>query len=242
MKNLSMVATYSVAFFMAVSLLSSCGVKPQKQLTAEGVRNKIQQERLKKRLKTFEDAIEKEEEEFNQKIKKFKDENWQSQGANSIRWSLTEHQLKRGEEGYKSFVGTAEQGFTQSQAISMAQANAFGQFTRDIASVVQSNLDKIDINNKIGKEEGKAKHYKSAEFKKEVHQNATSVVGPYLEKSYVFTRKVNDDNWSAEVAYLYNTKQDLDIVKAVLEKMLKNTKLYTAEKLWLKKAIEELKK
>ncbi len=231
-----------IALVVLSVIFVACGTQKPKKLTAEYVREQEQQLLLSKRLKDLENAAKKEDKEFDLKIQKYKEEGWESQGANSIRWSLREHQMRKGEEGYKEYIGKANNGLTESQAISMAQANAFGDFARAFASAVESELEKTDKNNKNKNGGATVKREQSAEFKQDVYQNATTLAGPYLEQSYVFVKKINDDNWSAEVAFLYNTKQDLDVMKKIFKKLLENTKLYTKEKLWLKEAMEELKK
>ncbi len=202
---------------VALLMLSSC-------LTQKKVDRKLEKQVLKAKLTSMDEMLD-----------KYK--GWEPGGTKSVKLSLLEHNQKMSSGTYKEYKGSAEEAITQSQAKSLAQANAYGMFAKDIGSIVQAAAKK---HGEIHKNNEGTEAFEN--FKDEISQNAIIAANNFLEKSFVFVKKAKDGTWAAEVMYVFNESQDLDATNEILKKTLKNTKLTVKEKLWLKKLMDDLNK
>lgn len=207
----------SVVAMMILLSLSSC-------VTQKKVDRKLEKKVLKAKLNNMDEMLD-----------KYK--GWEPGGTKSVELSLLEHNSKRNSGSYQEYKGTAEEAITQSQAKSLAQANAYAMFAKDIGSIVQAAAKKHGEVHKTN--EGTTAF---ENFRDEITQNAIIAANNFLEKSFVFVKKAKDGTWAAEVMYLFNQDKDLDAVNATLKKTLQNTKLTVKEKLWLKKLMDDLNK
>jgi len=170
-------------------------------------------------------------------MKKYNREGWESDGVKSVEWALREHQTAVAKPKMKGYKGSSERAITKSQAISIAQTVAHGAYAKDVSSFIdgKAEIDSQLNKNKSGDGEGKFN------FSETITQNAVAISGGFLEKSYVFVVR-KENAWYAEVAYLYDTNRDLEVYNKVLEKTLKNSKLFAQEKLWLNELKNSLNK
>ncbi len=183
--------------------------------------------------------IEAEKNNFEEIMKRYKAEQWQTDGTKSIELSLREHQRDVAKDNIKEYKGSCEEAITKSQAISIAQIDAYKRYAKDMASMIETKAEELNF---YKKENADDTAEANTSLQEELQQNAIAVTGGFLEKAYVFVKRDENNRWWADVAYLYDKNQDLKAMKKVLSQTVQNTKLWTEEKMWLKKLSKELNK
>ncbi len=223
----------AVALLMLSSCLAYRESLEQRRVRKDEIKDKKMQRKNNRKLRK--QKYKAEITSLDDMIEKYKD--WESGGTKSIKLSLLEHNQKMNSGTYSEYKGTAEDAITQSQAKSLAQANAYAMFAKDIGSIVQAVAKK---NGEIHKNNEGTEAFEK--FKEKIAQNAIIAANNFLEKTFVFVRKTTSSTWDAEIMYVFNESQDLDATNEILKKTLQNTKLTVKEKLWLKKLMDDLDK
>ncbi len=222
------------------SILVGCKTQEQRLKDEKAkLKYKIEMEKARAEYEEQKEALEARKNNFKELMKKYNTEKWQTDGTKSIEWSLREHQTAVAKDNIKEYKGSCEEAITKSQAISIAQIDAYKRYAKDMASMIET---KAEESNLYKKENADNTAEANTWLKEELQQNAIAVTGGFLEKAYIFVKRDENNRWWADVAYLYDKNQDLKAMKKVLLQTVQNTKLWTEEKMWLKKLNEELNK